>query len=358
MNKFSVLILLFPAFLMACGGSGSDSGSANNESTSNAATEAAAGKTVPVQIQTVQPSVFKHYIQVQGEVESDRTIFITPKTAADVEDILVKRGDDVKKGQVLARLDSRIIRSQIKEIENQLKLAKTIFERQQNLRSEDIGSEVEFLQAQTQYQALRNQLATLNEQLKNFTITATISGTVNNVMMKEGETVGPNDPAFQISNSDALKVTGEVSESYISRVDPSDSVHIYLSSLDTTLVRQIDVVGNVIDRRNRTFGIEIYIDSQNERILPYMSTRLMINDITLNNQMVVAVNVVQTANGDPFLFIAEQNENGWTAAKRTVKTGPYYGNSLVIEDGIAMGDRVIISGYANVSNGDILSVNE
>lgn len=354
MNKFSVLILLFPAFLMACGGS--DTGSDANASNTNSATET--GKIVPVHIQSVQPSEFKHYVQVQGEIESDRTIFITPKTSADVEDILVKRGEEVKKGQVMARLDSRIIRSQIKEVETQLELAKTLYERQENLRKEDIGSEIEFLQAKTQYQALVNQLATLNEQLDNFTITATISGTVNDVMLKEGETAGPNNPAFQISNSDALKVTAEISEAYISRVDPTDSVQIYLSSLDTTLVRQLDVVGNVIDRSNRTFGIEIYIDSMNDRILPFMSARLLVNDITLKNQLMVPVNVVQKANGDSFLYIAEQSDNGWVARQRTVKTGPYYKNTLVVEEGLTAGDRVIISGYTNVADGDILSVKE
>ena len=314
--------------------------------------------TTPVYTTELERSQFRHFVNVLGTVESDKTIMITPKVGATVEEVLVRAGQQVDKGDVLARLDGEITRSQIREVETQLELAETLLERQKNLRDEDIGSEVEFLQAETQVESLKRQLATLNEQLENYTIRATISGTVDYVDLKEGEVVGPNMPVLQLANSEALKVTSRVSEAYITRISQTDSVEISFPSLDETISKQIDVVSRAINASNRTFGVEVFIPNGNTQIRPNMMAQVRINDITLNDQIVVPANTVQQANSLSFVYVAEETDSGWVARNREVQTGYNYGNDLQITSGLEPGDRLITSGYTNLADGSAISIED
>lgn len=314
--------------------------------------------TTPVYVEDIQRTDFRHFVNVLGSVESDKTIMISPKVSATVEEVLVRAGQQVAKGDVLARLDGEITRSQIREVQTQLDLAETLLERQSNLRDQDIGSEVEFLQAQNRVESLQRQLATLNEQYENFTIRATISGMVDLLDIKEGETVGPGMPVVQLANSEALKVTARVSEAYITRITQTDSVEISFPSLDETINKQLDVVSRAINASNRTFGVEIFIPNGSGHIRPNMMAQVKINDITLNDQIVVPANTVQQANNISFVFIAEETDNGWIASNREVTTGYNYDNDLVITDGLETGDRLITSGYANLSDGATISIQE
>lgn len=315
-------------------------------------------KATPVYVQEVQPSEFRHYINVLGSVESDKTIMITPKVTATVNEVLVRAGQEVAKGDVLARLDGEITRSQIREVQTQLDLAKTIYERQSNLRDQDIGSEVEFLQAENRVESLERQLATLNEQLENYTIRATISGTVDLADLKVGETVGPSMPAFQLANSEALKVTSRVSEAYITRISQTDSVEISFPSLDESINKQLDVVSRAINASNRTFGVEVFIPNGIENIRPNMMAQVRINDITLSDQIVVPANTVQQANNLSFVYVAQESDNGWIAVNREVRTSYNYENDLVVTEGLQQGDLLITAGYSSLSDGSAISIEE
>ncbi|MFP8487774.1 efflux RND transporter periplasmic adaptor subunit [Gracilimonas sp. Q87] len=344
--KFQLSILALFLFATACGNGDQGNGEDENR------------RSTPVYLSEIEPSTFKHYINVQGDVESDKTIMITPKASATVEEILVRAGQQVNKGDVLAELDGEITRNQLNQAETQLELAKTLFKRQQNLREQNIGSEVEFLQAKTQFESAKSQFASLKEQYDFYTIRATISGTVDRVDLKVGETVGPTLPVFQISNSDALKVTTEVSEAYIMRVNETDSVEITFPSLNTSVQKRVDVVSRAINPSNRTFGVEIYLPGVVEGIRPNMMARVSINDTKLEDQIVVPVNSVQQANNIKFVFIAEETENGWIARNKEVTTGLNYGNDLVVTDGLNVGDLLITAGYANLSDGSPITIQE
>ena len=309
-------------------------------------------------VQEVQLSEFRHYINVLGSVESDKTIMITPKVTATVNEVLVRAGQEVTKDDILARLDGEITNSQIREVQTQLELARTLYERQSNLRDQDIGSEVEFLQAENRVESLERQLATLYEQFENYTIRATISGTIDLVDLKVGETVGPGMPVIQIANSDALKVTSRVSEAYITRISSTDSVEISFPSLDDTINKQLDVVRRAINASNRTFGVEIFIPDGSENIRPNIMAQVRINDITLIDQIVVPANTVQQANSISYVYVAQESDNGWIAVNREVTTSYNYENDLVVTEGLQQGDLLITAGYASLSDGSAISIEE
>lgn len=312
----------------------------------------------PVYAQEVKRGPFNHYLNIQGTVESDKTILISPKTTATVTRINVRAGDKVEQGEVLATLDGDITESQISEVETQLELARTLYEKQKNLREQGIGSEVEFLQAENQVNALEKQLNTLTKQYNNYTIRATIAGTVNQVLLKEGETVNMGSPVFQIANAEALKVTAEVSEAYISTVDQGDSVAIMLPSLDITHNATLDVVSKVIDASNRTFSVEIYIPNYGGRIRPNMVAKVRINDFSEDDQIVIPINLVTEEVDSQYVYVAQQQDSGWTAELRTVTTGKYYKNQVVITSGLNEGDLLVTNGYNTLSAGKAIAIKD
>lgn len=345
--KSQISILALFLLFTGCGnGNGDENGDNGNK------------KITPVYVTELQPQTFRHYVTVQGDVESDKTIMVTPRTSATVEEIFVKAGDEVKKGDVLARLDGKITKSQLQQVKTQLELAKTLYERQKNLREQNIGSEVEFLQAKTQYESAKSQLVSLEEQYSFYTIRANISGTVDRVDLKVGEMVSPQIPVFQISNSEALKVTAQVSEAYITRISNEDSVQIVFPSLGETVTKRLDVVRKAINPSNRTFGVEVALPNGINGIRPNMMARVKINDITLQNQIVVPLNAVQIANKVNYVFVAQETENGWVAKYREVQPGFSYDNDMVITDGLKAGDILITTGYANLTDGAVISIQE
>jgi RND family efflux transporter MFP subunit len=345
--KQSIVFVSLLVLLSACG-----------ESASEEQSQAPAAKSVSVYTQEITPSTFQHFLDIQGTVESDKTIMISPKTTATVESVNVDAGDEVEKGDILARLDGEVTKSQIKEVKNQLELAQTVYERQKGLREQDIGSEIEFLRSQNQVSSLENQLATLNEQFDYYTIRATIGGTVNRVMLKEGENATPSQPAFQIANSEALKITAEISEAYITRIDRTDSVTIRFPSLDREITKTIDVVSKVIDSSNRTFSIEIYIPNLDSTVRPNMLAKLRINDVTRANEIVVPVNTVQQPEGNAFVYLAKQDAPGWIASKQPVQMGLSYNDQILITEGLTTGDRLVTVGYNALSDQSPISIQE
>ena len=345
--KHAIIVLSLLTLIGAC-----------SESNPNEENQAANGDAVPVYTQEVTPATFQHFLDIQGSVESDKTILISPKTTATVESVKVDAGDTVEKGAVLATLDGEVTKSQIEEVKTQLELARTVYQRQQNLRKEDIGSEIEFLRAQNQVKSLENQLATLREQFEYYTVRATIGGTVNRVMLKEGETASPTSPAFQIANSEALKVTAEISEAYITRIERTDSVRLRFPSLDRQITKTIDVVSKVIDPSNRTFSIEVYIPSLDGMVRPNMLAKLRVNDVTRANEIVVPLNAVQQPDGNAFVYVAKQGNSDWLASKQSVNMGLSYNDQILIEEGLQPGDRVVTMGYNALSDQSPITIQE
>lgn len=311
---------------------------------------------ISVRVQKLSPTTFHHYINIRGTVESDKTIMITPKASGTVQEVLVAVGDRVQKGQRLAELDGEITKSQINEVKTQLELARTMYKRRKNLREDDVGSEVQYLQAKNNYKSLQSKLTTLQRQYDNYQIKTSIEGRISKVDIKEGETVGPGKPVFQVANSSALKVTAEVSEAYLSTVDETDSVRIRFPSVDKEISKRLDVVNEVIDPDNRTFGIETFISNADGKIRPNMLAKLRINDYNEKNVLVTSVNNINRSNGQNYLFTTQQGDSATVATRKKINTGASYGDRIIITSGLNSGDQVITAGSSDVSEGDAVSI--
>ncbi len=304
----------------------------------------------------VRPSLFQHFIQVQGTVESDNNILIPAQSNGMVKHLSVRQGDRVIEGQILAELDGAILESSLAELQNSLSLATTIYERQARLWEKNIGSELEYLQAKNTRDNLEKRLNTLQEQYRLTKITSPIDGMVDNVLIKEGEMAVAGRGAIRIVQLSKLKIKASLAENFISRIKKGDTVRVAIPVVDRSFDLTIDAVSQVIDPNNRTFNIEIRLPAREKDLKPNMLAVVIINDYANAQALTVPQNAVQETGDSQFLFVAEKQDARWIARRRTVTPGEAYDNRLEILGGLAAGETVITFGFQTLADGQPISV--
>jgi len=306
----------------------------------------------------IQPALFQHFIQAQGTVESDNNILIPAQSNGVVKKIHVRDGDNVRQGQLLAELDGAILERGIAELEHGLELATSIYERQDRLWKKNIGSELEYLTAKNNKEGLEKKLETLREQYKLTKIHAPISGTVDDVLIKEGEMAAAGFGTIRIVQLSRLTLKASLSENYISRVKKGDTVQIRIPVVAREMELKIDAVSQVIDPNNRTFQIEIRIPAREKTLKPNMLAVITINDYSNPEAITVPQNAVQETGSAYFLFVAEEQDGGWIARRRTVIPGENYADRLEIREGLSAGELVVTFGFQNLADGQPVSIQQ
>lgn len=305
----------------------------------------------PVRVETINVAVFKRPVDVQGVVESDKNVLISSEVAGRVMEVMVKEGQKVSQGQTLARINGDITASSIQEVENALRLAETTYQKQKRLREQNVGTEMQLLQAENQRDALKKQLETLRAQYSKYTITAPVSGTVDMIDINQGENVMPGLPIARVVNNSNLKVTAEVSERYVKAVKVGDSVMLKFPTLDMTMGAKVSSVGQVINPANRTFSLVVNINSNTENLKPNLLSMVTIYDYINPKAIAVPSNVVINDGTNNYVFVAEEKGGKAVARKKIVTVGIISEAMTEIKDGLNPGDRVITENYKTLVDG-------
>lgn len=314
-------------------------------------------KTTKVQLQTIALQPFKHYVEVQASVYAQDDINVNAQTPGVVRTINVTEGDKVSKGQVLASIDDAVIQQNLQEIETNLELAKTLYQKQKGLWDQKIGTEVQYLNAKSNYEAMQKRLAAAEQQDAMTKITSPIDGTVDAVSIKVGQSVAPGMPTIEVVNSQQLKVKGKVAEAYISDIHKGDSLRINFPDLQTEISSVATYVSSTIDVIDRTFTVEVNLP-QNPAYHPNMIAIMKIVDYSNPSAIVIPINIVQNDPTGSFVFVAV-NENGTMIARKTpvvVSSGKVYNGNAEITKGLKPGDKIITLGYDDLNNGDAISL--
>ncbi len=303
---------------------------------------------------TLKDTVFNHYLEVQGNVNTKENIVVQPEFSGTLTALYVKAGQRVTKGQMLGKIDDAGMGQQLASIENQYALAKTTFERQKNLWDKKIGSEIQFLQAQAQMISAQKAVAQMRAQVAKTLIRAPFSGTIDDVFVERGQVVAPNPQGLmRIVNLSNMYVSTTVPETYIGKLKPGTEVAVFLTSLGKTYKGKVRQVANFINPNNRSFGIEVSVPNPDNLLRPNQVAKLKIIDYTVNNAIVVPTNVVQEdGEHQKFVYIATQ-VNGKTgiAKKVLVKVGKSSNNVTEILSGLAANDVIITEGVNNIAEG-------
>jgi RND family efflux transporter MFP subunit len=307
-----------------------------------------------VSVATLKDTVFNHYLDIQGSVNTKENILIQPEMPGTLIALNVKAGQRVSKGQLLARVDDGGSSQQVASLETQYQLAKTTFERQKNLWNQKIGSEIQYLQAQTQMLSLQRSVAQAKAMLSKTEIRAPFSGTIDEVFVERGQVVAAGAQGLmRIVNLNNMYVSTSIPESYIGKLKVGTQVDVFLTSLNKNYKGKVRQIGNFINPNNRSFGIEVSIPNPENLLRPNQVAKLKVIDYTVKNAIVVPSNVIQEdGKGNQFVFVAS-NSNGKTAIakKAMVTTGKSSDNVTEILSGLSANDIIVIEGVNTISEG-------
>lgn len=304
-------------------------------------------RVVTVAVSPILAQNFKHFVEVQGIVESENIVQVTPQMGGAITGIFAQEGQIVKKGQLVATIDNQVMRESIAEIKNQYELASIVFQKQKALWDQQIGTEIQYLQAKNNKEALEKRIATVETQLGMSRVYAPISGTVEIVRQKQGEMGMPGVPMMQIVNLTSLKATGKVPDIYLASVKKGQSITITFPDLKKEINGRLSTVNALVDPVSRTFGVESKIPNVGNELKPNQLAIIKINDLAKANSIVIDQNLIQKTELGDIVYVAVDKK----AQARKVKTGINYNGQIEITEGLKTGDELITSGYQELVDG-------
>ena len=295
---------------------------------------------------------FKHYVELQGDVKSDKVISIYPEFSGMINDIFIESGENVDKGQILATIDDGGLKQQLSQLQITYNLAKTTYERQERLWNQKIGSEIQYLESKSLFEAQSKAIEQLNKQLSKTVIKAPFSGTVDNVIVKMGEVVYPGRSNLMLLvNMQEMHVESKVPENYINSITKGKDIIIEAPVLNMILKSKISLVSNYINPLNRTYRIEAEIPENNYGIKPNLNVKIRVNDYTNENAILILLSHINMdSNNDEYVYKIIKKDGKNYASKTIIETGRNNGNFIEVLNGINIGDEIVSEGARKITN--------
>ncbi len=312
-----------------------------------------------VTVLNVKDTLFKHFLELQGSIETKENIIIYPEFSGILSTLYVKEGQPVKKGQLLAKIDDGGLQKQLEQLKVQYQLSKTTYERQKRLWDQKIGSEIQYLQAKSIMKAQEKGIAAMKDQLEKTYVKAPFSGIIDEVITEQGSVIAPGNNLFKLVNLDRMYVKSNVPEIYLPNIKVGTFVEVYIPVLGEKMDAYVSRMSYTIDKDNRTFSIEIEVPNKDGQLKPNLTVQLRINDYTSKKAILVPESIIsENAAGEQYVYLAEQsNEKDHAKAlKRMIKTGRSQGGKIEVASGLKEGDRIINEGARNVKPGTKIDI--
>ncbi len=301
---------------------------------------------------------FESFIEVNGSVESRKNVVISAETPGLIEKIYVVEGEAVRAGQTLIRLNNEILMRSYEELQTSYELAKTMYERQSNLWDQKIGTEMQYLEAKNRKESLENQIKTLKTQIQKTYIKAPFSGTINQLEAKLGQYAQPTVQLIRLVSLENLYIKADVSEAYIGSIKKGDSTIVTFSSINQEFETTISSIGQVINRDNRTFSVEVKVPKLPVPLKPNLVAVVKIKDFESDNAIVVPNNLIQKDSKGDYVYIVAKNSENLVARKVPVERGKTYRNQTMIIKGLNGDEELINEGFRDVNDGVNVNVVE
>lgn len=307
-------------------------------------------KSILITTTNAKKGEFDHYVEVTGSVLSKKNVVISSETSGRILEIPVLEGMRVAKGTVLAKIDAETIERSIDELENSLELATTLFEKQERLWNQQIGTEVQYLEAKNRKEGLERNLASARTNLDKAIIRAPFTGTIEEVQVRLGELVQPGMGMFQFVGESDLFIEADISESYIGVLSKGDSVEVSFPSINKELQTKVSSVGAIINPNNRTFKVEVFLPNI-DLVKPNMISVLKILDYQSADAVIVPSYLILSDNRGDYVFTVENGK----AIKKYVERGKTFDKETEILTGLTGSEVLVDKGFREV--GDNFNVN-
>ena len=302
---------------------------------------------------------FRHFVEIQGSVQSDDYAAAVSEVPGRILNVAVKEGQRVSKGQLIATLDVEQVDKQVAELEKSLELAVDIYERQKRLWDQNIGSEMQYLQAKNNKERLEKSLETVKHQLTKAKVFAPISGSVETVFLKAGELASPGVPIVQILSTRKVKVVAAVPEKYLLAVKKGETVKVKFPALDMEKEARVSLISNTINFANRTFDVEVDLPNNNGLFKPNLLAIMLLNDLTKENVITVPLELVQQeVSGKDFVYVEGKDDKGIFAKKVYVKTAESFAGEIIIEEGLNGDEQLIAEGARGLAENELIKTNQ
>ena len=310
---------------------------------------------------TAKSTIFTHYLEIQGNVKTKQNILVYPEMPGILRKIFVQEGQRVTKGQLLATIDDGGLSNQVAQVEATTQLAKTTFERQKRLWEQKIGSEIQFLQTKTNYEAQTNALKQLKSQQAKASVRAPFSGVIDNIIKEPGTVIAPGQGSeiFRIVNLNNMYVEAEVPEKYIASITKNKEVKVEFSVLGKSVNSKVRQVGSFINPNNRSFKIEVPVENQSGNIKPNLTAKLQINDYTDTDAILIPQSIIsENAKGEQYIYVLKDKKlnNEAVAERLIIETGKTQGDMIEVTKNLAADTEIIMEGARSVTNGQVVKV--
>jgi membrane fusion protein, multidrug efflux system len=315
-----------------------------------------------VSTMTLSPEGFNHYIDLQGVISSKNISYVAPRNGMGgyVKQLYIKAGQNVKKGQLVMKLDDQVLRQGIETTKTQLGLAKSIYERTKNLWEQNIGTEVQLLSARNNVETLENQIKLQEEQLKTYLVYADQSGIADIVNVRVGELftgMGATGPQIQIVNNANLSINIEIPENYTGIIKPGAKVLVEVPSISKKFETTIARISQSINAASRGFTAECGIPNS-AGLKPNMSAYTKILNHSNAKAMVIPINIIQSDEKGKFIYTLQTKDGKKMATKKSIVIGQLYDDNVEVLSGLDAGDQIIVQGHQNLYEGQLIENNQ
>jgi membrane fusion protein (multidrug efflux system) len=306
-----------------------------------------------VEIQTIKKQAFSSDLKVEGTIDADQSTIATAKVPGTVMNINIEVGSRVSKGQILASLDNSSALKGKLELEQQVAFATTVYEKQRRLWEKGVGTEIQYLSAKNQKDALEKSLSTLNNNIDMYNVKSPINGTIEAVDVKIGQITAPGMPIFKVVNMSSIKVVANISEAYADKVSVGDIVTVELPDINQTIKAKVTFASNFIDPLNRTFRVEVKMNGIKD-VKPNMVAKLNIEDYVNPKALVVPSNAIQRNENETFIMIAKIENKKTIAEKRNIIIGKANQDLTEVLSGIEENETIIVNGFQELTTGQVV----
>ena len=323
-----------------------------------------------VAIDTLQAGNFTHYIELQGHIDALNVSYITPRGGpAQVKEIYVQQGQQVKKGQLLLKLDDAVLKQNLiaatqglQTIKTQLAYAKDIYQRQKNLWDQQIGTEVQLITDKNNVTSLQNQLdadqenvKVIQEQVNATSVVSDVDGVADQVTVKQGEYFGAaGSGVIKIVNTNVLKAVSNIPENYLGTISKGSPVIVSMPDINKTINVAVTFVGASIDLINRGYVVEAKLPSD-PQLKPNQLALVKVKDYGAANTIAIPLNTLQNDDKGKYVLVATTENGKLIARKRPVIIGLINNDMIEIKSGLKSGDVLITEGFGSLYDGQLIT---
>ena len=302
----------------------------------------------------IQQTVFNTYIEAQANLKTRKNVIILPEFQGTLEKVLVREGQKVKKGQLLAEINDSGLNEQYEQMIIQADFAKENFERTQRLWDKNIGSEMQYLKSKTDYEASKKIVEQMKDRLSKTKIYAPFSGEIDEIISNVGSNLIPGvSQILRLVNLDRIYAESFVSEKYISFINEGTEAIVKIPLLNAEIESSVNQTGNFINPSNRTFRIEVPMENFDNRIKQNLDAKIKINIYKKNDAIVIPLRIVrEDALGKNFVYLMTENnkEGVYLTSKRFVTLGNRSEDKVEVIEGLNLGDIVVLEGAYSVED--------